>query len=104
MAHVDRYINEESFHNLLRPLLATAPPLGDMSRHSMKAKKQFDLSQTNLAGTVPDRPLVQGQAGCEDTWNTTIDDRTPVRFYFSLFLLVGFFTGSDWLSHLTIVS
>ena len=51
MAHVDRYINE-----------------------------QFDLSQTNLAGAVADRQLGQGgQVACEDTWNTTVDDQTPVR-------------------------
>jgi len=51
MAHVDRYINE-----------------------------QFDLSQTNLAGSVADRQLGQGgQVACEDTWNTTVDDQTPVR-------------------------
>ena len=57
MAHVDRYINE-----------------------------QFDLSQTNLAGAVADRQLGQGgQVACEDTWNTTVDDQTPVRsaFYWS---------------------
>ena len=51
-------------------------------------KKQFDLSQTNMAGAVADRQLGQGgQIACEDTWNTTVDDQTPVRFY--LFLLVN---------------
>lgn len=51
-------------------------------------KKQFDLSQTNLAGAVADRQLGQGgRVACEDTWNTTVDDQTPVRFY--LFCLVN---------------
>ena len=44
---------------------------------------------------MADRQLGQGgQVACEDTWNTTVDDQTPVRFY--LFWLVknnGFLIG-----------
>ena len=83
MAHVDRYINEESFH-----LLVTVLKWRQNWFTIWKQKKQFDLSQTNFAGAVADRQLGQGgQVACEDTWNTTVDDQTPVRFY--LFLLVN---------------
>ena len=77
--------------------LSSALKWRQKSFYVLKTEKQFDLSQTNLVGAVPDRQLGQGgQAGCEDTWNTTVDDQTPVRYV--SFVLIGQNIFGFWLA------